>query len=77
MTLVTFLEDALQLLTRQSRWKMDAATGQQTGWIHLGLGDLTIAFVFPVPLLKSDPCESEQGTAHKAAPGLGTSDCAL
>ena len=43
---------------------MGGSTGQQTGWIHLG--DLTIAFVFPVPLLNGDACESEQGATHKA-----------
>jgi len=43
---------------------MGGSTGQQTGWILLG--DLTIAFVFPVPLLKTDACESEQGARHKA-----------
>jgi len=43
---------------------MGGSTGQQTGWIHLA--DLTIAFVFPVPLLKTDACESEQVATHKA-----------
>ncbi len=43
---------------------MGGTTGQQTGWIHLG--DLTIAFVFPVPLPNGDASESEQGATHKA-----------
>jgi hypothetical protein len=42
---------------------MGGSTGQQTGWIHLV--DLTIAFAFPVPVLKAMR-ESDQGAAHKA-----------
>jgi hypothetical protein len=44
---------------------MGAKVGQQTGWIHLG--DLTIAFVFPVPLVQNES-ESEQ------VPGLEAID---
>jgi hypothetical protein len=40
---------------------MGGPFGQQTGWIHLG--DLAIAFVFPVRVLKTEESESEQVVA--------------
>lgn len=42
-------------------------SGQQTGWIHLG--DLTIAFVFPVPVLKTSESESKQEATTKTMHG--------
>lgn len=37
--------------------------GVQTGWIHLG--DATIAFVFPVPILQTNEPESANVAAPK------------
>ena len=78
MTLVTFcgiwaFRPPASLLTGGSpegleklrRWKM-GGSGQQTGWIHLG--DLTIAFVFPTPLIQTED-SAEQSATHKTIHG--------
>jgi hypothetical protein len=46
---------------------MGGSVGQQTGWIHLI--DLTVAFVFSVPILKTDEAETEPVSAPQMAPG--------
>jgi hypothetical protein len=41
--------------------EMGGDFGQQTGWIQVG--DLAIAFVFPVHIVRTDEPESEQAAA--------------
>jgi hypothetical protein len=70
MTLVTFLESGSLWLPGASltavaggvlkveEAEMGGGFGQQTGWIQLG--DLAIAFVFPVRLAETEEPESKQ-----------------
>lgn len=46
---------------------MSESVARQTGWIHLI--DLTVAFVFPVPILQTEGAESEPVAGPKMAPG--------
>jgi hypothetical protein len=73
MTLVTFIEPELLRLPapssssgRRGSSKVEEAEvggvfGQQTGWIQVG--DLAIAFVFPVRVVQTEEPESEQAAA--------------
>jgi hypothetical protein len=74
MTLVSFYgkrhsyrREPLLLARRRSsklrRCTVVEKVGMQTGWIHLG--DATIAFVFPVPILPAGEPESANVTAPK------------
>ena len=45
---------------------MGADIGQQNGWIHLI--DLTVAFVFPVPVVQTEEAKSPRVAAPQMSP---------
>jgi hypothetical protein len=52
---------------------MSVRVGQQTGWVQLG--DVAIAFVFPVHVQQADESESEKiAGQHSAACGIEALD---